>query len=307
MKKRSQSIVTLLTLTAALFAKTDTLLSDFNADSHLDTMLIEKSLGSGASSTFITLINGINGERHSLDYSSAYSQFRIAVTIPPALRLKENRPFLKAFEKEILPPLRTTPDPSLQWILTGLQHKRELPEHSFFRTVITSPLQWHPTGILPAVYSIQEDSLYRVYFGHNHFRNPRGDSLETVWEKGPLSLQRTSHGLYLNHKDKGDAWLFVSDAALTGAPSKLRWESMKKIRVLQDRYILLIRSMGMGPDNLWCFDMQSGTIAEVRVPYDDFLKLSFVDGQVRIEGEEKKYEALSYTDILSACKKLTGM
>lgn len=304
MNRRALPTLCMLGLIALSSASTDTLLLDFNRDNNLDSVIIEKSVGSGFSSKDVTIINGKTGQRDTLRYGSAYCQFRTEVLIPQHLQKEENRALLDTIVTEVLPPKREEADPSLAWIQSGLKQKRELTETSFFKTIIHPSLAWVREWQPPSAYCIKQASRYLVYFGHNHFRNPTGDSLSEVYSKRRQKLYRTSHGLLLHNTRMGYAWIFVSDVELTGAPGKLRWESIKDTEVIADRYVILLQGIRLGSDALFIIDSKTGTIAQIRLPYDDYLKLSLKEDSVQLVSNEISLNSIPFTEIIKEFKKI---
>lgn len=257
-----------------------TKIEDINGDGYIDTLESYYSGGSGFGGKYCTLIDGKSNEKFEIDTWGSFAQIQQTVLIPPALRREENQPFIEEIKKVILPKWRESPDPSLQWIINANNSNYRLSDNTFFNLIIFSATKWIEGNLkLPTTYYIdfkggrynrryqKEDEGWLIYYGHNHYRNPTGDSLLVVESSNQYKILRTSHGLIAN-KEGNYKWIFVTDSQLTGSPSKLRWESIGDV-ILKDQYVLLSHELGLKGDDLernyFLIDIESGKVGRLKV------------------------------------------
>jgi hypothetical protein len=203
----------------------------------------------------------------------------------------ENLKFLEAMNKEILPGKKNKPDASLQWIINSTFSNNILTDNKYFDLVIFNHSLWNDEKLkLPSTYYIylEGDSLnkfydtfeapewfnkneskgYLIYYGHNHYRNPSKDSLLLIDSNINYKVYRTSHGVLIK-KDKLFKWVFISDVELTGAPDKLRWESIKKVQLI-DNYIIIQQCLPPTEDyNLYLVNIENGICGKLKFDYDE--------------------------------------
>ncbi len=257
----------------------------------------------------LRLTDGKTKEVFEVDTESCFCSFRTPLYIPPALADKKNTPFLGVVLAHF-DGARLQPDPSLQWILYGLNHQMTLDDHPFFQQVIRFPNDWL-TGKpeLPMSYSLPVDpddlgalppvsttdyepwqkepgaKYFLIYRGHNHY-GPCGREASPfilLAESAEYKAWVTCHGIAVQ---KGDLhkWVFVTENGLTGSPSKLRFKSIGKI-VLTGRYIILqhlIFDLDDEGNQVWVIDIEGGICAKFKGGEEGF-KLN--GGVLRIESE----------------------
>ena len=221
---------------------------DLNKDGFIDTIKSFYDGGSGFGGIFVITVNGKTGEEFVLNNYGCFCSIKKIILIPPDLMKEFNKPFLNAIKNELLPSERLVPDASLQWIISAWMSNKRLPDNPFYSYVINSPTNWICGKIqLPNTYYIKIsgdtiDKLYvtdeelptwykkgenqglLIYYGHNHFRNAKGDSLILESSTPVYKVYKTSHGVIVT-KGNYYSWIFLSDDGLTGAPDKLRWEN----------------------------------------------------------------------------------
>lgn len=270
---------------------------DFNNDGYIDTLKSYYDGGSGFGGTYVTLINGKTNENFELNNFGCFCDIKQIILIPPELRKADNKPFLEIIKKELLPEKMNIPDASLQWLVTSNINNKELSDNAYYDLLINTPPKWISGRIkLPKTYyiDVKGDTLHKlyhndneipkwydsvnnegwlVYYGHNHFRNEKRDSLVMVDTSLTYEVFRSSHGVVLK-KGNYYAWIFVTDYRLTGAPDKLRWESIGNIKLI-DKYIIIqvINSIEFS-NPIFIIDIEKGISARLR--YDNDYNKSYV-------------------------------
>jgi len=230
---------------------------DLNNDEVSDTLKIGRG--------YVQIINGKTKEKHELTDYGCFCEIKQVVTIPESLHKIENKPFLEVMKKELLPTYRSKPDASLEWMIKGAFLNTKLNNNPFFSHIYDTKVSWNNGKYLNNldVYyiNIEGDTISRlqtpfynekeqvdihtkgflVYYAHNHYRNMSGDSLTFMDANDKYKISRTSHGV-IAEKNNFYKWLFISDYTLTGAPEKLRWESIKEV-ALFDKYVIVEQSL----------------------------------------------------------------
>ncbi len=271
-------------------------ISDFNGDGIPDTLKSFYQGESGFGGKFCEVTNGKTKEIYELNTWGSFCQIKKCIIIPPALNKVENFKFLEAMNKEILPNKKNKPDASLQWIINSTFSNKILTNNKYFDLVIFNHSLWNDEKLqLPSTYYIylEGDSLnkfydtveapdwfnkneskgYLIYYGHNHYRNPSKDSLLLIDSNINYEVYRTSHGVLIK-KDKLFKWVFISDAELTGAPEKLRWESIKRVQLI-DNYIIIQQCLPPTDDyNLYLVNIESGICGKLK--FDFYNKESII-------------------------------
>jgi hypothetical protein len=112
---------------------------------------------------------------------------------------------------------------------------------------------------------------FLVYYGDTHFsaQNSVERSFIEVDESETYKVLRTSHGI-LAKKGILNKWLFVTDIDINGSPSKLRWQSIEQI-VMVDNLIVVKQSLA--PDvlyNIYVIDIETGVGGKLKIDFDFF-------------------------------------
>lgn len=300
------------------------IVADFNKDGVVDTLNPFYDKGSSFRGGFVQIVNGKTNETFELvNDGECFCQIRYVVLISPALNKPKNALFLEAFKKHLLPENRTVPDPSLDWIIRSSFSRVKLDGNSFFDIIIDPQTSWlneefeYPynyyveiTGdTLTQLYdrhseapkwfnkkeSKQKNKGFLVYRAHNHYRNKSGDSLKLSASNSLYKVFSTSHGVFVK---KGDThkWVFMSDFLLTGAPGKLRWESIKRVKLF-DKYLLIHQDLPVTDSyRLFVIDIETGILGRLKYSFsnhgddaDDELVTSSIEGESIIlkMGEEQ--------------------
>lgn len=246
---------------------------DINGDGVADTIVAGYAGGSGFGGNYGTITNGKTGEKYAIESESCFCEFRNRVDIPPTLLRPENSAFKAKLESEMFPQKATAPDPSLQWILHGLEQKHPLTGTRYFDSYITTGINWQPLPILiPDDYYLEyhnkkkrpSEHYYLTYSGSNHYLNIKGDTLHERFRNDSIVLLTTMHGIILQKKDQY-AWVFATDIELTGAPSKLRWASVGYLKILNNMMILNHLRPTFGDDAYFWIDLKTGKCAEIKI------------------------------------------
>lgn len=244
---------------------------DINADGVQDTIQSDGSSGSGFGSQHCMITNGKTGEKYEIESESCFCEIRNVIKIPPALLEPENLAFKKKMEEILLPRKADGPDPSLQWILHGLQQQRRLSNLKYFDIVIPEGMQWQPLPIqIPENYYLERYdeqtpmpfAYYLVYGGDKHYLNVKTDTLTERYSDENIILWATSHGIILQKKDQY-AWIFVTDIELTGAPNKLRWPSIGYIKKVENILIVNHLRPTMSDEKIYLIDLDTGKCAGI--------------------------------------------
>jgi hypothetical protein len=297
----------LLVLSSSLFSqpKTEITAADLNGDGKLDSLNTFSDSGSGFGSKEVVFTDGQTGIQHTLRTASSFGSIITIVEVSEWLADPEQRALLTLMAGIILPPLAITPDPSLRWIIKGRQSRQQPDDHPYFDLVFDPNPKWLSTEFyLPESYFLPygkgtyagEVSVgdvvpkqgLLIYYGHNHRNNRSRHSGQSNGLAEVPGLEgnifQTSHGLVQKNKAGQHRWLFVSDAALTGSPDKLRWTSIGKVDIWDGRLLILQhRKPVSGGEAIFLIDLKTGRTArlhnELFSDYDDLLSL-------KIEGDE---------------------
>jgi len=261
-------------------------IDDINSDGAIDTMKSFYDGGSGFGGKFIEIVDGMTNEVIELNTYGCFCRIKNVVLFPPVLNKPENEDLFKAIRNEILP-AQDLPDASLRWLINGTYYSKILKDNKYFDFIIDPRASWNKGDIkLPGTYySILEGDTLRklyenidqlpewydsktskgcvIYYGHNHYRNPSGDSLMFMNSNRDYEVFRTSHGVVVK-KDTLYKWVFVSDVDLTGAPNKLRWESIKKVKLI-DNYLLIQQYFPlMDTYNIYTVNIETGICGRIK-------------------------------------------
>ncbi|MCE3227681.1 MAG: hypothetical protein K0S32_2232 [Bacteroidetes bacterium] len=267
-------------------AKTEFIVKDFNSDGSTDSLKWFYDGGSGFGGYYYTLVNGKTKERVEVNTFACFCQINNVILIPQSLKKKENQGFLDALEKQMLPEKKLQADPSLQWILDGTMSSKEMASGPFEK-VFLSPPQWKKFPLSePGYYSMKlkgellkrmyhpeegpykwktQDEGWVAYNGKIHKNQLMiGPFFRPADSNSVYKAYITSHGVVIQKKSEY-AWSFVTDAYLTGGPEKLRWESIKKVKLV-DAFLIVEQSLS--PDistNLFFIDIEKGKVGKLKI------------------------------------------
>jgi hypothetical protein len=297
----------LFVLSGSLFGQPnpEVIVADINEDGKVDSLRTFGESGSGFGHKEVVFIDGKTGKRHQLITSSSFGSLISLVEVPEWLAEPEQRALLAVMAAKILPPPAITPDPSLRWIIKGRQSRQQPTDHSHFDLVFAPSPPWLSTtfyppesyflpygkgtyaGEVPTGYDSPEKGLL-VYYGHNHRGSKRRTSGQPYELEAVPGLDgkvfRTQHGLVQKNEAGQHRWIFVTDAALTGAPDKLRWTSIGKMAIWNNQLLILQhRKPVSSGESIFLIDLETGRTARLRnelfSDYDDLLTL-------RVEGDD---------------------
>lgn len=232
---------------------------DFNNNGVADTLKTYYDGGSGFGGKYVGIVNGKTNEYFEMNNYGCFCDIKHIVLIPSELNKIENKLFLQVIKNELLPERRNEPDPSLDWILKGLFSNIKLKDNPFFNLIIDPRNEWTKNKIEPPInYYIEiegdtlkqlyspidepvelskDDKGFVIYSANNHYTSRTKDSLQLSDSNSLYKIFRTSHGVVVEKEDS-HKWVFISDATLTGAPEKLRWESIKTVKLLDQHLIV---------------------------------------------------------------------
>jgi len=317
-------IILLCLISCQVFGQRDIKISvdDFNKDGVIDTLKSFYKGGSGFGGKYVQIINGKTHEIYELSNDGCFCQIKDIILIPPELNKTENRLFLETIKKQLLPKKRNVPDASLDWIIKSSYSNVKLDSNYYFDLIIDPQISWIDSEFeYPHSYylEIEGDTLtqlydtsyeapewfhkkdtkgFLTYYAHNHYRNTSGDSLIFADRNALYKTFHTSHGVVVK---KGDLhkWVFISDVSLTDAPEKLRWESIKKSKLL-DKYLIVQQDLPpKSTYRLFIINIETGIIG--RLKYDFSKSWNAIDNEKRtflineesiilsVEGEQLSY------------------
>jgi hypothetical protein len=229
---------------------------DINGDGHKDSLTVFWDGGSGFGSASVTVENGKTLER--LEWTTDYCFCAItSLQLVPEIWLRPgNEAFRKAAEPQLFSPPRSTADPSLKFILEGLNSFVNCDTGDTYAGGFNYSIQPQPgkfgESAVPAGYSIllQGDSVCNLIemgyvndgecapegnpqvgwltygAGSTHFDQLLGKIYpKVILQQGSRSLLATHHGVVLQEGGHWQ-WIWVTDHHLTGSPDKLRWGSI---------------------------------------------------------------------------------
>ena len=299
--KKTTSIIFFFVLSFHLFGQeVKTTNEDFNNDKVIDSLTI--SIWNGAYNTYkeVLLINGKTGDTFTLNIGSDFSQIKSLIIIPEELRNPENKPFLEVIKKSILSKKRQYPDESLSWIISGTLSSTNYENNIYYNRIINPSSDWVEGNIeLPSSYhcTIQGDTLEKLYnynkenplplhdrqawiryYGHNHYSYQMTDSAVLIHLNSDLEIYKTAHGIFAL-KGNCHKWLFVTDFELTGAPEKLRFESIGKTELYKNHLIVYQKLMPSSLNNIFVINIKNGKCGRI-----NFMSISDEDNFQIIKG-----------------------
>ena len=308
----SALIIFLIVLSGGLFGqpKAEVIVADINNDGRIDSLRIFSDSGSGFGFKEAVFVDGHTLQQHTLRTASSFGTFINLVEVPEWLAAPEQKAVLAAMTGKILPPPAITPDPSLRWMLNGRRSRQAPKDHPYFDLVFDPNPKWLSTqfylpqsyflpygkgtyaGEVPTGNDAPEQGLL-VYYGHNHRINkqrapgPLTGLVEVPGLEGKMF--KTHHGLIQTNEAGAHRWIFVTDAALTGAPDKLRWPSVGKVEVWDDRLLILQhRKPVSGGESIFLIDLETGRTARLHNELfsgpDDFLTLQIEEDELLLKG-----------------------
>ncbi|WP_298420512.1 hypothetical protein [uncultured Kordia sp.] len=285
------AIILLFFISSQVFGQRDLkiTIADFNNDMVDDTLKTFYEGGSGFGGRYVQMTNGKTNERFELTNNGCSCEIKRMVLMTPALAKSENQLFLKELKAQLLPEKRNKPDASLDWIIKSAYANKKLENNKFFDLIIDPKNSWRNTEFeYPSNYyiEVEGDTLtklygtayeapewlhkkatkgFLVYYAHNHYRNKVGDSLQISDNNGFYKVYQTSHGVIVK-KGNLHKWIFISDISITGAPDKLRWESIQMTK-LYGKYLFIQQDLPpSGEYKLFVLNIETGICG--RLKYD---------------------------------------
>lgn len=297
---------------------------DINKDGYKDKVTSYFDGGSGFGGTFVKIVNGKTKEVFELDNSSSFGDIKKVILIPQALRKPANKTFLEEFKQELLPIKRDMPDPSLQWLIEAHRNSRTLSNHIYFDLVLKPNGQWVKGPVsLPDTYYIdvkgngfqklldldksQQSHIrttniegWLIYYGHNHLKNSKNNSLVLAASSPTYRAFKTMHGVVVK---KGELykWVLVTDYSLTGAPEKLRWESIGKISIVgKYLFVQLVNSIEFN-NPIVIIDMKNGFGARLKSHNENIISYKLSNDQLVLDfmTSKQSYELKKLLDELN--------
>ena len=301
------------------------IIEDINQDGYIDTLFYTRDMGSGFSFRLVSLKNGKTQERLEIQNEYCHCQIKDVVYFPPALAIPENELFLQKIIETAFSIQEHAPDLSLQWIIQSSASIQKLEAHSLFDLILNPKTVWtsgewrkpfsYKLKLAPHTFNLIRNTLYDVpnwfdpekhlaylfYNGHNHFDymgipDKSTDSLTFVTANQDFQIFQTKHGIVVK-KGTLSKWVFISDLDLTGAPEKLRWESIEKV-VLYDHYLFIHQTLPpTALYHVYVANIESGKLGRFKFEFPDHgqaLMRSFeLEGDtiwLNVEGERKSFK-----------------
>lgn len=248
---------------------------DINKDNYMDTLRYYFSPGTWYKKESCTLINGKTGDSIHVSHGINACEIFSVIKFPEALNKASNKPFEKAIMARLCKPIKTTPDPSLQWILDNFKatsHK----DLTYFENIKHNDIEWHAGDIkIPRHYGIPAtaETMKRIY-GNDISKGTRGmieyypaahkKITETGIEYKGAEILITHHGIILK-KENAYAWVFIKVCGLTGNTDKLRWRSVNTPTLI-DKYLFTIEKSFVGGDNwMTMINLETGKWGQVKL------------------------------------------
>lgn len=249
---------------------------DLNGDGLIDTLTIRPEGGSGFGGDFVTLKDGGTGKTYAYNTWGSYGQFLRLIPFDDELMKPENKGFKEALEGALFLGIpQRVADGSLAWLVDAYSHTDRgsgTSDYALFSQKIRFEPRWTEGEIGPPVsyYLVTSDEAFLrncpigqednpefdsshrqawlVYYGHNHA------ALESVPASGEVRVIKSAHGVVVSEKGRS-CWVFVNDEVLTDGPAKLRWPSIKDVRLSDG--LLFIHHAG-SEEHLFVVDWRIG-------------------------------------------------
>lgn len=286
-----QTLISVLTvfITTISWGQGDTTIriNDFNADGFADTLSSWYDGGTGFGGYYAKITDGRSQQHYIMDSHSCFCDIRTSFPIPIPLLKTENEAFLTVIKEEISPEFRVKADQSLKWMLSAqINYNRPLND-SVYQTVFSPKVDWVEGEIeLPSTYSINLNSemlakhpavdndpltgLFStdgimVYWANQHYGT--GDNLTRIAQNKLYKIHKTKHGLIAETHQHKYKWIFITDNHSTGAPNKMRWESISRVRLFGNNVFLEQSIPPMLENQYFVIDIESGVVAQFKDKY----------------------------------------
>lgn len=246
---------------------------DFNGDGLLDALTIRPDAGSGFGGDFVTLKDGKTGRTFAYNTWGSYGQFLRLIPFDDELMKPENKGFKEELERALFPGIQQgTIENSLAWLIDAYSKSVTDPDAPLFSQKIHYQPRWvEDEAVLPVSYYCvtADETLFRsypifqednpaydptrrqgwlVYYADNH------QALEPAFASGDVRIFMSAHGVLVSEGGRS-CWVFINDEVLTDGPAKLRWPSIKKVRVSDG--LVFIQHAGK-EDHLFVVDYRTG-------------------------------------------------
>ncbi|MEM1134736.1 MAG: hypothetical protein AAGI07_02770 [Bacteroidota bacterium] len=286
-----------------VFGQHDTtfIIEDFNRDGAVDTLVSYYQGGSGFGGRQVTVTNGKNNERYALSNDGCFCEIKRTILVPSNLNRVESQPFLNAMKKQLLPPKKDSPESSLAWMINGAFRNLQLDSNIFFDLIVDPQTKWvdkkykNPTNYYLEISGDTLHQLYDtyarrpvnttnkgflVYYAHNHYmrywsgrilsrnRKIHQDSLLLADSSKSYKVLHTAHGVVVR-KGNSHKWVFISDVDLTGAPEKLRWESVVRVKLVGKYVLIQQRLPPEGRVKLFLVNIETGRCGRMKFDFDE--------------------------------------
>lgn len=302
---------------------------DFNNDGYLDSIFYAKNCQ--LCSYDFVIFDGSTNDKDTLWIDGCKCATYETLLIPPKFHTVSNKGYIHGIAN-MLPHLNDSPDPALNWMLSGKKNNWIVVDNVYFNKIIAPKDDWRAgPPIVPHEYSVflENDELDLAYssFGEkpDFFKNKSkkgflifnglsqsngsinsGGSFKEIVKSEDYSINAVDHGI-IAVADGFYKWLFVTDYHLTGAPDKMRWPSIHEV-VIYKGYIILRQGVITGVrEALFLIDIETGFVG--RLMYSSFSGSSMIleNDQLTFKSQEPTYpksEPINLKNLLAAFEKL---
>lgn len=293
-----------------------TVIEDLNYDGIRDTIHSEYDGGGSFGGTHAKITNGKTNKSLYIDLFHSYALVKFPVFIPDSSYTKQNNYLLKGLLKETLPKERKTPEKTLLWCINSQLSKKSIKEKSkYFEYIFNPNTDWTKNKVtVPGAYYmyISKDSLSKIYNSDYNKDYLKKEEHKNILVYYPYSLKRarrpkyntpkketkafemiassnnykifsSAHAIYIQ-KNKLYKWLFINDADVVGGPGKLRWDSIKDLKLINNYIILEQNNPPDTRHNVFIIDIETGNIVKLKYNFIDDYKF---EGKPIFEDEYK--------------------
>lgn len=316
-----------------------TVIQDFNYDGIKDTLHTHYDGGSSFGGTYAKMINGKTNKSFVIDLFHSYAEIKNVIIIPEHYYEKGNNLFINAMLKEVFPKKREKPEKSLQWILNSQFHKKDSINSLYFSEIFNPNSNWSKERIeVPNSYyiNINQDTLKRMeprspgsgdllkiekhkgflLYGSAVLKQNRKHKkgFKIIASSGKYKIYASDHGMYVQKKELYK-WLFINDTDIVGGPQKLRWKSIKSVRIVDD---FLVLEQNATPDiihNLLLIDIKTGIVAKLKFEFTDedrfnmdkYSKIAMIKKKHIILRDYERIKKIYFKDLFKEFEKISKL
>ena len=237
--------------------------------------------GSGFWGNYVYVINGKSHDCFSIDDEDCICNLIRIIPIPYVLLTKENKPFLKALEKQLFLENKSEkrmPDASLEWLITAYRNNKKV-NGVFIDKVFNVPIKWYQgeTELSGKYYFPIETNLFldlfneyppkpnwldkeKKNYGWLIYHGNCNSELKLEDKNETLKVFNTTNGIVIKHNNQY-SWVFVNDYHLTGGSEKCPYAI--QYAKIYDNYIIFSR-LYKAMSTFFIIDTKSGFVGRLR-------------------------------------------